>query len=82
MINIEKEFYKVINEKFGECESVAYHLAEMGTLSTTKMEQYLIRHEFAEMKASGKRTTETWNFLAEKYCKNYKSIRYIIERIG
>ena len=81
MINIEKEFYKAINEQFGDCDSVAYHLAEMGALTTTKMEQYLIKCDYRSAKQKTKQINHIiYSDLAIKYSKAFDSIKYIIEK--
>lgn len=81
MLNIEKEFYKRIEDKFSECKSVAFHLAEFGVLTTNKMEQYIIKDDFKKMKAEGKTSRNIYFELSEKYCKEFDSIRYIVERV-
>ena len=81
MINIEKEFYTRMEEKFSECKSVAFHLVEYGALTTTKMEQYLIKCDYKEAKKKTKNINHIiYSELAAKYSKAFDSIKYIIEK--
>lgn len=80
MINIEKEFYNKINEQFGNCDRVAFHLTEMGALTTTKMEQYLIKTDFKKMREDKKSIHTIYEELADKYSKSPYGIQYIIEK--
>lgn len=80
MINIEREFYNKINEKFGDCDRVAFHLTEMGALTTKKMEFYLIKDDFKILKAKGKTAIQAYIELGEKYFKTFDAIRYIVEK--
>lgn len=80
MMNIEKDFYTRIEEQFGDCKTVAYHLGEVGAIDTRRMEQYLIKDEFKRMRAEGMKIYKIYSILAEKYNKVSDSIKYIVER--
>ena len=80
MINIEKEFFARMDEKFSECKSVAFHLVEYGALTTKKMEFYLIKDDFRILKSKGKTAIQAYIELGESYFKSFDAIRYIIEK--
>ncbi len=80
MINIEKEFYTRMEDKFSECKSVAFHLVEYGALTTKKMEFYLIKDDFRILKSKGKTAIQAYIELGETYFKSFDAIRYIIEK--
>lgn len=81
-MNIEKEFYKIIEEKYGDCKSVAFHLTEKCGLSAMIMERYLIRNDFEVMVTAKKYPKmEIYAMLGEKYSKSIDAIIYIIKKL-
>lgn len=80
-MNIEKEFYRRMEEKFGECASVAFHLAEIGGMRQCDMERYLIKVEFQEMISAKtlKSKRATYTYLSERFFKSYQTIRNIVD---
>ena len=81
-MNIEREFYTRIDTTFGDCNNVAYHLAEKCALTTGDMERYLIRCEYEEQVFKNKNSKmNIYADLAEKYCKSIHSVIYIVKKI-
>jgi hypothetical protein len=81
-MNIEKEFYERINNKFGECSKLAYYLAEKCALTTSDLERFLIRSEVEEQIEKGKKSKMMiYADIAEKYCKSIHSVIYIVKKI-
>lgn len=83
MINIEKEFYTLIEQQFGEQKSIAFHFAQYGVMNIRQMEKYLIRKDFERMTTKEPTRTQTSirEELSEKYFKSTHQIRVIVERV-
>lgn len=83
MINIEKEFYKLVEEQFADQKSIAFHFAQYGVMNIRQMEKYLIRKDFERMTTSQPTRTQTSirEELSEKYYKSTHQIRVIVERV-
>jgi hypothetical protein len=81
-MNIEKEFYKKIKDRYGECSPIIYELVRDGLLGTSNMEKYLIKTEFLEQleKQNGKKKMAIYIDLAEKYSTSVDKIIYIAVR--
>ena len=83
MLNIEKEFYDLLEKQFGPELSLAYHFAQYGVMNIKQMEKYLIRKDFERMVAENPKRTQTSirEELSNKYYKSTDRIRVIIERV-
>lgn len=83
MLNIEKDFYDLLEKQFGPEHSLAYHFAQYGVMGIKQMEKYLIRKDFERMVAEQPKRTQISirEELSNKYCKSTDQIRVIVERV-
>lgn len=83
MLNIEKEFYDLIEKQFGDKKSIAFHFAQYGVLEIRQMEKYLIIKDFERITTEQPRRKKIsiYEELGEKYFKSNHAIKKIIDRI-
>jgi hypothetical protein len=82
MKNIEKDFFEKIKaERDEQGVALVFHLVELGAISTTNMEMYLIRRRWQEERAKGTTARKAAEIIGDEFCKAPASIIYCAYKV-